>query len=318
MSYLNQIALAGGTLACAVGIGFVMQSTDAAKQRYGKLDAQQSIEIKPIQAKLFETPAPEETRLNIQSIALTSALPDSITGFGKSLGLESPADACEIVTSAEPLAAAVVNLTMMAPCMGNERVTIHHNGMMFTQTTAADGSLNVQVPALNENAFFMLVFANGDGASVQTHVDGLEFYERVVVQWKNNTGFQLHAREFGADYGENGHVWLNAARDLSAAAKGEGGFLTHLGDENAPEPMLAEIYTFPSATSKSDGTIALSVETEVTAINCGRDIEAQSLEMRSAGNLKSQNLLLSVPGCDSIGDFLVLNNLMEDLKVAHN
>jgi hypothetical protein len=56
----------------------------------------------------------------------------------------------------------------------------------------------------------------------------------------------------------------------------------------------------------------------VTKINCGRDIQAQSLEMRDAGQLKSQNLSLSVPGCDAVGDFLVLNNLLEDLKVARN
>jgi hypothetical protein len=319
MSYLNQIALAGGTLACAVGIGFVMQSSETAQQRYGGSSAVPEIEVKPIQAELgVKLPKLDDSLLDIQSIALTSALPEGIVGLGQSLSLDAPPVDCEITASAQVLAAAMVDISLRAPCLGNERVTIHHSGMMFTETTAVDGSLNVTVPALNPNAFFMLAFSEGDGTSVQVDIDGLEFYDRVVVQWKGDLGFELHAREYGAEYGSTGHVWQDAARDLSVAAKGEGGFLTVLGDRNAPEPLLAQVYTFPTGTARENGVVSLSVESAVTKINCGRDIQAQSLEMRDAGQLKSQNLSLSVPGCDAVGDFLVLNNLLEDLKVARN
>ena len=318
MSYLNQFALAGGTLAAAVGIGFVMQSSETAQQRYGVPQAEQIIEVMPIQAELLATSVSEDFLLDIQSIALTSALPDGIVGLGQSITLEAPPTDCEITASAEVQAAAMVEISLKAPCQGNERVTIHHSGMMFTETTAADGSLKVLVPALNSQAFFMFAFADGDGTSVEKHVDGLEFYDRVVVQWKGDLGFELHAREFGADYGTAGHVWENAARDMSVAAKGEGGFLTVVGDKVAPEPLLAQVYTFPTGTARETGAVTLSVESEVTKINCGRDIQAQSLEMRDSGKLKSQNLTLSVPGCDAVGDFLVLNNLLEDLKVARN
>ena len=61
---------------------------------------------------------------------------------------------------------------------------------------------------------------------------------------------------------------------------------------------------------------ALSVETEVSQANCGLEIEAQSLEVGTQGTVKTQNLTLAVPECDAIGDFLVLNNLLQDLKVA--
>lgn len=318
MSYLNQFALAGGTLAAAVGIGFIMQSSETAQQRYGAPQAEQVIEVQPIQAELLSTPVSEDFLLDIQSIALTSALPEGIVGLGQSIALEAPPADCEIDVSAEVLAAAVVDISLKAPCQGNERVTIHHSGMMFTETTAADGSLNVLVPALASQAFFMFAFADGEGTSVQAQVDGLEFYDRVVVQWKDDLGFELHAREFGADYGTAGHVWENAARNISVAAKGEGGFLTVVGDKAAPEPLLAQVYTFPTGTARKTGAVTLSVESEVTKINCGRDIQAQSLEMRDSGKLKSQNLTLSVPGCDAVGDFLVLNNLLEDLKVARN
>jgi hypothetical protein len=62
----------------------------------------------------------------------------------------------------------------------------------------------------------------------------------------------------------------------------------------------------------------LSVEAEVSELNCGQEIEAQSLQVGSDGKLKTRNLTLAVPDCDAIGNFLVLNNLLEDLKVARN
>ncbi|MEP5090924.1 MAG: hypothetical protein ABJR23_15975, partial [Paracoccaceae bacterium] len=263
-------------------------------------------------------PVLEEARLEIKSMALTSAMSESFAGLDQNLALDVAPTVCDINVTAQPEMAAMVRISLKAPCLGNERVTVHHSGMMFTETTAADGSLRVLVPALTENAFFMLGFADGATATVQASVDGLQSLDRVVVQWRDNPGFELHAREFGADYGGNGHVWASAARNMKVAQEGEGGFLTRVGDANAPEPLMAEIYTYPSGTTRKTGSITLSLETEVTAANCGHDVRAQSLEMRGYGSLKSQNLIMSVPDCDAVGDFLVLNNLLEDLKVASN
>ena len=103
---------------------------------------------------------------------------------------------------------------------------------------------------------------------------------------------------------------------MSTAALGEGGFLTVLGNAGAFAPRLAEVYTFPTATAAREGNIDLTVETEVTAANCGRLIEAQALEIRAEGELRTRDLSLNMPNCDAIGNFLVLNNLMDDLKIA--
>ena len=56
----------------------------------------------------------------------------------------------------------------------------------------------------------------------------------------------------------------------------------------------------------------------VTIANCGLRIEAQTLEVSRAGKMKVQDLSLPIPGCDAVGDFLVLQNLIQDLKVARN
>ena len=319
---LNKFGLVGGTLACAAGVGFLMQNSETAKSRYSTPVPVEAIPLEPLETEQEQNsdtaPVLEEVKLEIKSMALTSAMTESFAGVTDDLALGAAPTVCDISASAQPELAAMVRLSLKAPCLGNERVTVHHSGMMFTETTAADGSLRVLVPALTKNAFFMLGFANGATASAQVMVEGLDALDRVVVQWRDNPGFELHAREFGADYGGSGHVWANAARSMKVVEDGEGGFLTRVGDPTAPEPLMAEIYTFPSGTTHKTGSITLSLEAEVTADNCGHDVRAQSLEMRRHGGLKSQNLVMSVPDCDAVGDFLVLNNLLEDLKVASN
>jgi len=219
---------------------------------------------------------------------------------------------CKVTATAMPVAMAMVDLDISASCFTNERVTIHHNGMMFTQVTDEAGQLFVSVPALSDRAVFIIAFGDGKGTVALTNVPALANYERVVVQWTGNAGFQIHAREFGAAYGEVGHVWSGATSDAPLGA----GFVTRLGDADTLAPQMAEIYTFPSGATAKSGVVALSVEAEVTQANCGRDISAQSLEIRGRSTLRTRDLVMAMPNCTALGDFLVLNNLVDDLKIV--
>ena len=147
MARIKEIATAAGTLACAVGIGFVMQSSESAAQRYGD-SAQKTL-----------TAAAKDSRssgafLEVEAITLTSAEfetdidlpatdPEIITAAAPQSALPEPevlapviTPACEMIAQARPIAAAMVNVTLDAACLPNERLTIHHNGMIFTQVTS--------------------------------------------------------------------------------------------------------------------------------------------------------------------------------------
>ncbi len=224
--------------------------------------------------------------------------------------------ACQIEMTATPTVAAMVNLGIDAPCLANDRVTLHHNGMMITETTDADGSLEITVPALAEQAVFIASFSNGAGAMARTEVSALSLYDRVVVQWKGLSGLELHALEYGAPYFSAGHVWAEAARSPESASDGTGGFIMPLGNPDAPSPLLAEVYTFPTETARQSGLIDLSVEAEVTDLNCGREIAAQTLEVHGGAVPKVKDLTLPMPACDATGDYLVLKNLLQDLSIA--
>lgn len=330
----KRLITVGGTLFCAWGIGYLMQSNapEAMPQESG-VNAP-PVEIEPL-SQLDEVP------LKISDIRLTSAilapmapepasvfLPDapvmlaSLSDEYPSLTLPTeeaaPTFACEHRLSAEPAAAAMVTLSLDAPCMANDRFTVHHNGMMFSDVTDENGKRSFSVPALSADAVFIVSFPNGDGVVAKTAVTSLEYYDRVVVQWAGDSGVQIHALEFGADYHQPGHVWAGDMRDISTAALGEGGFITRLGATDLHEGRMAEIYTFPSGTSARDGAVRLSLEAEITPANCGRDIEAQSIQLGSVGAPKVQDVVLAMPDCDAVGDFLVLKNLLNDLKIARN
>lgn len=334
MRHLKEIVTAAGTLAIAVGIGFVMQSSEVAQERYGA-------SARPV---TLPAPEPEEDVLNgsanadllvVQDIELTSAsdtpgaqAPDGEAAVQRA-SLSAVADApepdglpategCEMTALAMPAAGAMVNLTLDAACAPNERLTVHHNGMMFTETTDSAGGLSVTVPALTEQAVFILAFSNGEGAVAQTMVEDIVMYDRVALQWRGRAGFELHAREFGADYGQDGHVWTGVAQNAAGMVAGQNGFIMRLGDTLSAEPLMAEVYTYPSGMTAQSGTIDMSVEAEVTEHNCGLEVEAQSIEIMADGAMKTQDLTLAVPACDAVGSFLVLNNLVADLKVASN
>ena len=215
------------------------------------------------------------------------------------------------------MATAMVEVTLSAPCQPNTGFTLHHNGMMFTAVTGDQGESTLSVPALTEAAVFIAAFEDGQGAIATATVDTLALYDRFVVQWRGGAALHVHALEYGADFGGSGHVWAGASQDMTRALKGEGGFITSLGEPDMDQALRAEVYTFPTGAAAQGGEVHLQIEAEVTDTNCGRDLEAQSIAIGVNG-LNVQDIVLAMPDCDGVGDFLVLKNLFNDLKIASN
>lgn len=363
MSYRKEIMTAAGTLCCAIGIGFVMQGSDSAKNRYGETETVAASEAKelgssvllsvkditltsaevdrdlaPVVVPVPETAvtpvsAPVDQMPKPDTEATPAVAPADVAPMSKPVVIPASAPVefapqydtrvnvvaeseCEISATARAKAAAMVDLELSAPCLPMERVTVHHGGMIFMQMTDSNGAVNVTIPALAKQAVFILAFSNGEGAVAQTMVEEIGEFDRVALQWKGETGFGIHAREYGADYGEDGHIWAGNTGAIATAVTGGGGYLTVLGDASIPDGMTAEVYTFPTGAAGRAGDVDLSVEAEVTEANCGSEVEAKTLQILRGADIQARNLTLSVPECDAEGSFLLLNNLFEDLKVA--
>lgn len=337
MQKIKMIAMGCGTLALALAAGHFMQTASAPDDHAAQDDRA---------PKVVAAEANNGGALKLNSIQLTSAVPtppgdaagpaelpgavdgvtiearlgDTAATITDALPDEMPAPSltCDYALMADTAPGAMVALSLDASCAPNERFTIHHNGMMFTDVTDEGGHASMLVPALSRSAVFIAAFSNGEGAVASADVESLAYYQRVVIQWQGDSGIHLHAQEFGAPFGGEGHVRAGARRDVAAAATGDQGFMTLLGDARQPDALMAEIYTFPTGLGGRDGTVALMVEAEVTQANCNRDIEAQALQTQPGGTLKVQDVTLMMPECDGVGDFLVLKNLLNDLTIARN
>lgn len=350
MDRFQNTILACATVAAAFCIGYVMQSLPVADLRYGP----QSTPPSDIAQQENFVPGPFSgiTDLELTSITYTSAratrasdqspspvmprtapeliemsvdrgdqLPDPLVLASAPVDdVVGPltAPACVATLTARPLAAAMVALSLEAPCAPFNRVTLHHNGMMITEQTDANGSLSMTLPALSEQAIYMASFQNGLTAMAKAELSSIDIYDRVVIQWQGPGQMQVHALEFGADYGDAGHVWSEAPRDMARAALGQGGFVTVHGRAMPDQDLRAQVYTFPSGTADLSGDIGLSVETEITAETCDRRMEAQAIQILGGSNPTVTDLTIDMPGCDAQGGFLVLKNVLQDLKIARN
>lgn len=211
---------------------------------------------------------------------------------------------------------ALLDFRLDAPCHARQRVVIRHGGLVFTGLTDAKGHLEVTIPAMQEAARVTATFGNDQAVSAATSVPELSLYDRVAVQWVGKDAFDVHALEFGADFGSAGDIWSGnpgaGARDATLAQ----GFMTVLGNDAVLLPMVAQVYTYPTWLSATRGTVKMVVDAAVTPATCGREMRAQTLRTQPDGAPKSTDLTVEMPECGNPGGYVELAGLLPDIKIA--
>ena len=261
----------------------------------------------PVEAP--EAPALPQPQRFAQASDATTMTDQALSPFGLPCGLTVSTSASE---------GAIVALDIMDPCQPHSRVIIEHSGLNLTGRTDVMGLLTMDVPVFENPAFFTVRMPDGASDSSLAIVPDLDSYYRVGLQWNEDRALELHAMEFGATYGDPGHIWLDHAGSVDRAVAGEGGFVMQVGSADVENPMLAQIYSFPRDTLDGNGNVRLSIEAPVTEANCGQDTLARTLELEEDGRVAVIELTFTLPGCDAVGDYLVLQNLLHDLRVASN
>lgn len=327
----RRIMTAGATLVAAIAIGHLMQSGDATAQRFGRtsnVEKMPNVAMKENQVATALVPSlPAEIPLPPLAVPSVPLFSTRLAALDN--GFEAPIQndaltpnplvtACDIQLNAEPNPGAMIGLTLAAPCQPNSSLMVRHSGLVFSGTTDSRGQYQVTFPAMHRVANVSVEFPSGQIATADTQVDSLVGYVRSALLWSGPNDLHIHALEFGADYGENGHVWAEEARNPEYGVLAKGGFLTRLGEKAGLNPQFAEVYSFPADRVLKAGAIRLFVEAEVTEQGCGRDISGHSIEMDKHGNSSEVALKLAMPGCDAVGDYLVLKTLFQDLKIARN
>ena len=222
------------------------------------------------------------------------------------------ADKCAMTFDLVAESAAMIGLTLVAPCRANERVVLRHDGLAVTGRTSGTGALFVSIPAFNSTAKVTVRFRDGQSIAATLALPEATEVRRFGVQWVGDDAFQLHAFENGADYGQPGHVSAADPQLPPAGQAAGGGFLSVLGNDQVEFPMLAEVYTYPVS---SDAPVRIVVEAAVTKGTCAREILGETLA-DIGGITTMTELTLAMPDCSAVGDILVLKNLDPDLKIA--
>lgn len=229
-------------------------------------------------------------------------------------GQPLPQLACETGFTAFAAPGAMVDLTLEAPCRAGEAADIFHAGLRFTLRLDATGLARVSVPALEEDALFSVLFTDGASTSAEVLMLTVSDYERTVLGWKGEAGFDLYALENGAEWGSAGHVGIANPYTPQRATAGEGGFLTTLG--SIDKGYHAMIYSWPERLGDTGPAPEISIEAGVSMENCAHKIAGTLLQSDGTGAPDSLPIMMMVPGCDAVGEYLVLKNLPRDLKLA--
>ncbi len=228
----------------------------------------------------------------------------------------------ELSTDCAPLMKAVagpaasVELTIAAQCHANAPFTIHHQGMMFTTMTDDAGGAVLNVPALAEVSVMIAAFDDGEGAVATVAVPDFANYDRAVLQWQGDASVMLSAYEGDAKFGDSAHIHVDNPGDMARLEAAEGGHLVRLGDGTVGDGLVVEIYTFPTGMIGDAPDVTLVAEAEITANNCGQELNAQSIQVSPDGQTSALDLTMIMPECDAVGDFLILQNMFEDLTLA--
>lgn len=252
-----------------------------------------------------EEPLPEE----IERAAKAIYVPPSVTK-----ALQPPVlsvvslqkGTCVPDVQAFALATAVVELEIRATCDAGQRVDIQHDGLRIAAILDDFGNAILTLPALSAAPVYAITVQGRE--AVQIDGTPLDFagYRRAVLLAAPEAGFELHAYEAGATFGEAGHVWSELPYDPIRALVGRGGFLARAGTPSLMGSKIAQIYTVPS-----DTDVAVSLEAVVTEANCGRDIEALTIRPTADGHPVMTPWQVAMPDCEAIGEVIILGDLAD-------
>ncbi len=221
---------------------------------------------------------------------------------------------CAIDLQARARPAAMIEIILHAPCNAGEPVSFEHAGLRFTEKLGPAGSLMVEVPAMTGTARVSARVSGGDAREISVTLPDFDAFDRIGVIWQGSTGLQLHAMEGGASYGDPGHKWSDTPGNPDEATAGEGGFISVLG--STASGYAADVYTYPASLMQKGVEPEISVEAEVMQNTCGGEIEGFILRSNPGRAPNAEPLRMKVPGCDAVGEYLVLKNLPVELKLA--
>jgi hypothetical protein len=243
-------------------------------------------------------------------VALAATSTPEITTTSPPTAAATPA--CTETLDLAVEAGAMLGLSLVAPCHENQRVVLAHAGLTVTGKTNAAGSLFVALPAMDQQGLVDVRFADGTALHAAMPVPELAGLGRLAVQWQAGDRFGLHGLQDGAEFSSVGDITAENPGVLPKDDAVGAGYLVALGDASVDNPLMAQIYTYPT---DPEITADAVIEAPVDATTCGRELLGQTIAS-VGGSATVMDLTLSMPACGAEVGYLVLKNLFPDTKIA--
>lgn len=330
MSRFKTIKTVASTLTIAVAVGFVMQygepaagvAPDEDGPTYNKAPRTLMMSTNAQGEAVFGVPDVVTTPLNhaanVQRIVAVDVVYTELDVPTLGTILATPVIGCETTLTAKRQPAAIVELSIAAPCFEDSSFVVMHEELGFSAVTDEDGNAVVSVPVLVTNAEFSVSFGNILQATTDIFVPELRQYDRAVLQWESADNMRLHALEGGAQIGDPGHVWSASIHTAEDTREGRHGFVVYLGETDADIPYQAEVYTYPAGQMNRDGAVDLRVGISVSEDNCAREVEAKTIQTNAGQTLVTSEIVVVMPSCDQAGEVLFVSDQFIDLALASN
>ncbi|MEM1272454.1 MAG: hypothetical protein AAGF88_01485 [Pseudomonadota bacterium] len=238
-------------------------------------------------------------RLNSEAPRPPLILPNDTTRLGLACGIEMRAEA---------VPPAMVALEIVDPCDPQQEIAISHAGIRVTAQSDGMGAVAVSLPVFANPADILVETTGGFSQQISVDVPDLVDYHRVAVAWRGGANLNLVAEEPGQRMPTD---LQNPGRPANAQL-GIGGFLTALGTPGSD--ARAQIYTFPRDPVVPNQRIRLHVE--ITAQPCHATTAAQTVELLDTGGTRATDFDITPAGCLGDSRDLVLQNLLQDLRIA--
>ncbi|MEO0822694.1 MAG: hypothetical protein AAF074_19975, partial [Pseudomonadota bacterium] len=217
-------------------------------------------------------------------------------------------------------------LLIASPCHADSVAELKYQKMAFGVPIDRSGRGSIKMFGFETSAVAMLSFADGEELDFDVPFTGVQRVERVALSWDDPVLMNLHAFEFGAEEGEDGHIFPGAPRDWSVVRRRGGGYLTSFQPvEGVGEHV--QIYTHYIRRGGKSGVVKMYIDfasrsRDQLPDTCGEGRNARpnfTVTRSSRGRLEEPNVQrLGALDCDDVAnpEYRLIGAAVRDIIIS--
>ena len=153
--------------------------------------------------------------------------------------------ACTPNLSTRPGQGGMVRIDLAAECYASRTFVLLHAGLEFGGRFSSNGVAEMEIPVLEVASEIDVRFDDGSVATAPLNFDlrSVEQTHRVAIAWTAPVNLDLHAFEYSAGFGADGHVWEQNPREFREVRRPGGGFHSSF-PAAVIDGQSIEVYTF--------------------------------------------------------------------------